>query len=163
MIGFWLIAGLVLIFGFVVLFGAPYLPTKRRQIELALDMLNAKKGQSLLELGAGDGRMVLAAAKRGLQVTAYELNPLLCLVIAIRAWRYRRQVKVICGNYWYTDWPKSDYIFVFLLDRYMSRLDKKVIQKRNQWRAPIKLASFVFRIPGRQAAAEKEAVYIYDY
>jgi ribosomal protein L11 methylase PrmA len=74
---FGVFAVLVILFGFVVAFGAPYLPTLRPQITMALDMLDLKKGQTLLELGSGDGRVMMAAAERGWNVIGYELNPLL--------------------------------------------------------------------------------------
>ena len=64
----------VLLFGFVVIFGAPYLPTLSRQTEDALELLDLKTGQTLLELGSGDGRVLLAAAKRNLKAVGYEIK-----------------------------------------------------------------------------------------
>ena len=150
----------VLLFGFVVAFGAPYLPTLKPQTEAALDLLDLKPGQTLLELGAGDGKVVIAAAERGLKVIAYELNPVLALIAKMRTWRYKN-VKIIWGNYWNTQWPPVDGIFVFLLDRYMVKLDKKIIQNYNGKK--IKLASHAFQIPGKPAAKMKSGVFLYRY
>lgn len=159
----WLIAfaALVLIFAFVLARGAPYLPTMRSQTDTALDLLDLKQGDSLLELGCGDGRIMRRAAERGLQVVGYELNPLLVIVAKANTWRYRRQVKVIWGDFWYGDWPPTDGIFVFLLDRYMKKLDKKITQQyKNQ---PIKLVSFAFKIPGQTPHKTKNGVFLYHY
>ena len=60
-----LVLGVVLIlaFGAVMLVGAPYLPTLGKQVNSALDLLDLKKGQRLLELGAGDGTVALVGIK----------------------------------------------------------------------------------------------------
>ncbi len=153
-------AGLVvLLFGFVVAFGAPYLPTLKRQTESALDLLDLKKGQTLLELGSGDGRVLKAAARRGLNVTGYELNPILVLISIISTWKYRKNVHITWGNYWHHQWPKTDGIFVFLLDKYMAKLDKKIIQQQLN----TKLVSFAFKVPGKKAVKETDGLFLYKY
>lgn len=155
------LAALVLLFGFVVAFGAPYLPTLRAQTDEALDLLDLKPGQTLLELGCGDGRVMLAAARRGLRVVGYELNPVLVAIAWLVTLRYRRQVRVVWGNYWRKTLPPADGIFVFLLDKYMQKLDKKITQEQAGHR--VKLVSFAFKIPGKQPAKTSKGLYIYDY
>lgn len=155
-----LIGLVVLIFCMVVFFGAPYLPTFKRQSEVALDLLELKPGQTLLELGSGDGRVLRVAARRGLNAIGYEINPLLVLVSVVVTWKYRKQVRIIWGNYWSKQWPNADGIFVFLITRYMKKLDKKVSQYPHR---PVKLVSFAFKIPGRAAAREKDGSYLYKF
>lgn len=151
---------LILLFGFVVFFGAPYLPTLNPQVQAALKLADLKKGDHLLELGSGDGKVLIAAAKQGIRVTGYELNPLLVVISWLRTLRYRTLVKVVWGNFWYANLPKADAIFVFLLPRYMDRLDKKIIQQSS---GRVKLVSFAFTIRGKVVDAEKEGVYLYKY
>lgn len=151
---------LVACFGFVLLYGAPYLPTLSRQAEAALDLLDLKPGQTMLELGCGDGKVLLAAAARGYQVVGYELNPLLAAIAWLRTRRYGRQVRVVCGNFWKQQWPPADGIFVFLLDRFMPRLDAAL---QALPRRPVRLVSFAFQIPGRKPTAQSEGVYLYVY
>ena len=74
---------LVLMFGFVIFFGAPYLPTLKKQQEEALDLLDLQPGQLLLELGSGNGRLLRMAADRGISVIGYEINPILFLISKI--------------------------------------------------------------------------------
>ena len=151
---------LAVCFSGVLLFGAPYLPTLKPQVGLALKLADLKAGQTLLELGCGDGRVVVAAAKQGLNVVGYELNPLLAGLAWLRTRRYRRQVTIIWGNFWNKPWPPAEAIFTFLLPRYMAKLDKKISETTEQ---PIKLVSFAFQVPGKKPTAEKAGLYLYNY
>lgn len=157
-----LLIGLVILysFSFVLLFGAPYVPTLTPQVEAALELVNLKPGQTLLELGCGDGKVLIAAAQTGLHVVGYELNPLLALVAWLRTRRFKGSVRVVWGNFWTTDWPPAEGIFTFLHPRFMKRLDKKIVQSTMQ---NVKLVSFAFEIPGRPIAAKKKGVLLYEY
>lgn len=151
---------LVLVFGFVVLFGAPYVPTMKPQVEAALDLLALKKGQTLLELGCGDGRVLKAAAKRGLRATGYELNPLLVVVARVNTWRYHSRIRVIWGDYWRATWPPADAIFYFGLQKYMPKLHQKITQYKQR---PLLLASFAFKLNNQKPSASHRGVYLYRY
>lgn len=153
-------AGILALFGFVLIYGAPYLPTLRRQSEAALDLLDLKKGQTLYELGCGDGRVLKLAAQRGLKVVGYELNPLLVVVAQLNTLRYRRRVKIVWGNFWKADLKDADGIYVFLLDRFMEKLGDKL--KKNV-SSGTKVASYAFEIPGETACRQKDGVYLYKY
>ena len=154
------IIAVVVCFAAVLLFGAPYLPTLTPQVKAALQLADLKPGDTLLELGSGDGKVLIAAAKQGINVVGYELNPLLVTYSWLRTRRYRRHVKIIWGDFWRKDWPKAEAIFVFLLPRYMSKLNKKVIQYKHK---PVKLVSFAFVIDEKQPAKELNGVRRYDY
>jgi SAM-dependent methyltransferase len=151
---------LLICFGGVVLVGAPYVPTLGPQVKAALELADLETGQTMLELGCGDGKVLIAAARQGIKVVGYELNPLLAAVAWLRTRRYRRQVRVIWGDFWRRPWPEAEAIFTFLLPKYMTKLNKKVMQYEHK---PVKLVSFAFRIPGRKADAEKSGVYLYKY
>ena len=103
---------------------------------------------------------MIAAARRGLHVIGYELNPLLALVARLRTLRYGKQVQVIWGDFWKRQWPRADGIFTFLLPRYMQRLDRQIATDATK---PVTLVSFAFEIPGRQPATTKDGVYLYVY
>lgn len=154
-----LIIALVLLVAFagVLVRGAPYLPTMERQATAALDMLALKPGQTLLELGSGDGKVLLLAARQGLQVVGIELNPFLVAVSWLRTRRYRRQVRIIWGDFWRVEWPPYDGAFTFLLDRFMRRLDKRMQGSGKP------LVSFAFQIPGRKASKVRDGIYLYKY
>jgi SAM-dependent methyltransferase len=152
-----IVIGLAVAFGGVLLFGAPYVPTLDSSAKAALELLDLRPGQTLLELGSGDGKMLVVAAQAGLNVVGIELNPLLVAVSWVRTRRYRKQVRIVWGNFWQTDWPECDAVYVFLLDRFMPKLDRRMQKLRKP------LASLAFQIPDRKPDAEKSGVYVYRY
>ncbi len=151
---------LMICFAGVLLFGAPYLPTLKPQVLVALQLADMKPGQTLIELGCGDGKILIAAAKQGMLVVGYELNPLLAGICWLRTRRYRTQVKVVCADFWRVEWPPAEAIFTFLLPKYMKKLDTKITQYNHK---PVKLVSFAFQIPNKTFAGSLQGVYRYDY
>ncbi len=155
-------AGLIIFcFGFVIFFGAPYLPTLKPQQQAALDLLDLKPGDLLLEFGSGDGRMLAAAARRDIRCVGYELNPLLFLISWVRLWRWRRLARVKLASFWRADITQADAIFVFLLDKYMPKLDAML--DRQKHRPGLKLASYTFQITNRKVKKSRLGVFLYEY
>jgi SAM-dependent methyltransferase len=155
-----LIIGLViaLCFGGVLLFGAPYLPALTPQVDAALRLLDLKAGQSLLEIGSGDGKVVLAAAKRGVRVYGYELNPVLVIISKWRTRKYGDLVTIVWGNVWSKKLPLTDGVYVFGLDRFMEKLHTKVVQNIEN---PVRLVSVGFAIPAVKPTAQDNGVFLY--
>ena len=56
-------------------FDAPYLPTPMPLVERMLDLAGVEAGTRLVDLGCGDGRVVLAAARRGACATGIDIDP----------------------------------------------------------------------------------------
>jgi Methyltransferase domain len=156
-----IIAGVLFVcFAGVIAFGAPYLPTLKPQIKASIELANLKAGQTLIELGCGDGRLMIAAAKEGINSVGYEINPILVCIAWARTRRYSKHVTIVWGNFWRKDWPKADCIFTFLLDRYMPKLDDQI---KSYPHKPVSLVSFAFKVPGRDIKRQKKGVYLYEY
>lgn len=153
----WLLAGLAICFGLGTFFGAPYLPIRRHEREAALDLAGLKPGETIIDLGSGDGTVLLAAARRGATAIGYELNPLLWLWSWLRTRRYRKQISVRLQNYWLTQLPPADVVYTFLLDRYMSRLNRKLERELSY---PTRVVTHVFELP-RRPAAKKGMNFLY--
>ncbi len=154
------LTALLLVFSFVIIFGAPYLPTLKPQAQKALDLLDLQPGQIMLELGSGDGRVLKQAAQKGIRGIGYELNPLLVLYSQISCWRYRKLVTFRCRNYWHITLPPCDGIYVFLLDKFMPKLDGKIMKELDK---PVKLVSYAFKIPGRVPTVKNGGLMLYEY
>ncbi|HEY5549886.1 MAG TPA: methyltransferase domain-containing protein [Candidatus Saccharimonadales bacterium] len=152
---------LVLAYIFVLPFGAPFLPTLKKQSSEALDLLDLKPGQVFVDLGCGEGRLLAIAASKGLRAVGYELNPFLVLYARGRTRRYGQRVKVKWSNFWRADLSDADGVFVFLVGHYMKRLDK--LLNKHSKNHQIKLVSNAFKIPGKMPLRQKGALYLYVY
>jgi SAM-dependent methyltransferase len=53
----------------------PYVPTPEDVVEKMLDMADVKEGDVVYDLGCGDGRIVIAAAKRGATGIGVDIDP----------------------------------------------------------------------------------------
>jgi len=159
----WLILVITLIlivFSGVLFFGAPYLPTLKKQQKEALDLLSLKPGQVLIELGSGDGRILKEAARRGIIAIGYEINPFLVAYSKISCWPVRKLVKIHWRNFWHISISSADGLYTFLLDRYMPKLDRKIV---NEVTKPLKFVSFTFELPGRKPAKKQNGLFLYRF
>lgn len=156
----WILILIVVPFGIGAVIGAPYLPILKRDSRRALELASLKPGQTLIDLGSGDGRLLRAAAAQGIRCTGYEINPWLVLISRIVCWRYRKLVTVHTADLWHTKLPPADAIFVFMLDKYMSRLDQKLATEIT---TPTRVVSYIFKIPGRTPMTATHNTYVYEY
>ncbi len=152
---------MVIAYALTIPFGAVYIPTIQNQRQKALDLLDLKAGQTFVDLGSGDGGMLISAANRGLVAIGYELNPFLVIISWLRTRRYGRRVKVRLGNFWKADLSAADGVFVFLITHHMKRLDKYL--GRQAVKKPLKVVSNSFEIPGRKHVKQSGPMFLYVY
>lgn len=58
---------------------APFVVMDERDVEAALELAGVGRGDRLIDLGSGDGRVVIAAARRGAEALGIELDPTLVI------------------------------------------------------------------------------------
>ncbi|XP_066496767.1 adenine nucleotide translocase lysine N-methyltransferase-like isoform X2 [Tiliqua scincoides] len=94
----------------------PYVPSSAKQIENMMSLLKGRSGK-LVDLGSGDGRIVLEAYKQGFSpAIGYELNPWLVQLSNLRAWRAGCYGKVFYHkeDLWKADLSDCNNVMVFL-------------------------------------------------
>ncbi|HSE61025.1 MAG TPA: hypothetical protein VLA88_01880 [Candidatus Saccharimonadales bacterium] len=160
----WIIIGcIILLFGAVVFRGAPYVPTLRRSVNNALDILDLEKGDLIVDLGSGDGAVLKAAAARGWRALGYEINPLLCLVARIRCLPYAKLVNVRWRDFWLADMPQdAKAVFVFLAGPHMPHLARKLTAIMQNRTEPLKVLSYGFAIPGYLPKKISNGLFLYE-
>lgn len=130
--------------------GAPWLPTPQQAVEAALDAADVRTGGVVVDLGAGDGRVLLAAARRGAFAVGYELSPFLWLVAWLRTRKFRQQITVKLADGFGVDLSAATVIFAFLRPATMSRLEGVI----GRLSAPtnLRVATYAFPLPDREPA-----------
>ena len=144
-----------------VFFGAPYVPTRKKDTEVAIDMLHP--GDVFVDLGSGDGRLVRAAAAKGHRAYGVELSPIIALIswFVVRPYRARATIKL--GNYWHMNLPEdTTVVFVFLAETYMQKLRGYLEKEARRMKRPIRLISYGFELPGYEPIRTHKALHVYE-
>lgn len=106
---------------------APYVPTKLDLISKILKSAGVKKGKIFYELGSGDGRVVLEAAKLGADANGIEQS-------WIRVWfsRYKalklklNRAFFFHGDVFHRHYYPADVVYIYLLPKGVARLEEKL-------------------------------------
>lgn len=160
MILIWILLSLLFVFfALIVLVGAPFVPTKQEEVVRIFNSINLRKGSQIVDLGCGDGRILLEAAKRGFKATGYELNPLLVMIAKYRLRKYSNTDCKI-SDYWLADVSKAKLVFIFSAQPYMKRLSQKL---NSELKPGTQVVSYGFSLPGRKITKKVGAANIYRF
>lgn len=126
---FLLISGLWLIIP--ALYGVPWVPTREKRIRKALQLAKLRTDETLYDLGAGDGRVLIMAVKEfGAWAIGIEIGPIQCLVgwlrILFSGHRPRRgsrqKIQIRCANFYKSDVSDADVVFIYATSAQTSKL-----------------------------------------
>ena len=161
---FWLVAAIVILFGFVVFRGAPYVPSKKGDIKRAFDELYPiGKHDLVVDIGSGDGVVLRQAAIRGASAVGYELNPLLVL---ISRWFSRNQpnVKIHLADFWSAKLPNATtVVYTFGESRDITKMANKVARESKRLGKPLMFISYAFEVPHQTPVKKIGAHYLYRF
>ena len=161
---FWLFALIVVGFGFVVFFGAPYVPSKKRELDEAFERLYPlSKKDVLVDIGSGDGIVLRRAAGRGARAIGFELNPMLVGLSRFFS-RGNKKIQTRLANFWFTPLPdETTIVYVFAVSRDIRRLSRKIQRETDRLSRPLKLISYGCNIPDKTPVKTLGAHQLYDF
>ena len=111
-------------------------------------------GDVVYDLGSGDGKLLVLAARKGARATGYEINPILVLFSKLRGtnthWR----------NFWGADIHDADIIFIYLLPWKMDRLAEKL---KRECKKGTTIVSNSFIFPGWKIFRQDPIHHIYVF
>lgn len=165
MIVVWFVFGILFLSWLAIVFvGAPYVPTKNRDLQLILKAARLKKGELIVDLGSGDGRLLLEAARSGYRAKGYELNPFLVLLSWWRLRAYRQGASVAMADFWLVPLPAdTKAVFVFLAAPFMARLERKLDRAAKEFDHEIMLISYGFTFKGREPLRIDGPLVVYSF
>lgn len=101
-----------------------WVPSPQALVDRMLDMAAAKPGDIVYDLGSGDGRTVITAAKRGIEAYGIEYNPDLVALSQRNAEKegVADKAKFTRGDIFESDFSKATVVTLFLLPNLNMRL-----------------------------------------
>jgi len=110
-----------------------WVPTPEALVERMLAMAQVGPGDVVFDLGSGDGRMVIAAAKRGARAVGVEYNPDMVALSKRNAERERLPAdgaRFLQGDIFETDFSSATVVTLYLLPDLNLRLRPKLLDMR---------------------------------
>lgn len=154
---------IVVLFCAMAITGAPYVPSRKKEVREAFKKLYPLKNSDLLiDLGSGDGKVLkIASAEFGAQSLGIELNPLLVWFSKLRLLRVKK-AKVICRDFFHYNFPaETSVVYVFGDGRDMPRIVRHIEKQAAKNGHDIYLISHAFEAKNYQAIKQHRAYFLY--
>ncbi|NIM95830.1 MAG: hypothetical protein GTO18_19185 [Anaerolineales bacterium] len=109
-----------------IAFGLPWVPAQRQRIRRALELAEVNPGERVYDLGSGDGRVLITAAKEfGAHAVGIEIEPVHCMVSWI--WNVisgvEDRVSIRWGNFYSTSFNDADVLFIYVRPKQAEKLN----------------------------------------
>ena len=107
---------------------APYVPTPPEALALMLDLARVGPGDRLIDLGSGDGGIVIEAARRGARAVGIEIDPARIgqAKAAVREAGMESLVRFEQGDLFTADLSEADVVTLFLLPHINRMIEGKL-------------------------------------
>ncbi|MGI5826682.1 MAG: SAM-dependent methyltransferase [Patescibacteria group bacterium] len=138
----------------------PFVPSSTDRLNTMMELSGVKPGQKTLDLGSGDGRVVIAMAKAGAEAHGFEVDPKLIEEARrnIAEEGLEGKAFIHSKNFWDGDLGEYDVVTVYGITSIMGRLEAKL---KNELRPNAKVVSNYFTFPNWEPEEVKEKVYLY--
>jgi len=112
-----------------------FLPTPPEVVEEMLVLASLERGERLIDLGSGDGRIVIGAAKRGASAIGIEIDPELIETSRANAREagVGKRAEFRNANIFETDLREADVITMYLLPSLNMRLRPTLLDLRQRF------------------------------
>jgi len=154
----------IITFGVPMFTGAPFAvstPFKiKKMMPFIIEAMAGRADLKAVDIGSGDGRIVIALAKNNLIAHGIEINPFLAMFsrLKIKAAGLSGKAFIHRESFWRTDFSQYDIIVLFGVFYIMAKLEKKLL-------AELKPGAVVtcnhFAFPTWQPVKQVGDIYIY--
>lgn len=147
-----------------VLYGLPPVPTKPERIRKALKLANLQPDEVLYDLGAGDGRVLLMAAREfRAKAVGIEVGPVQCALSWLRAAAsgFGDRIQVRWANFYKADLRAADVVFVYATSKEVIRLAPHL---ERQLKQGARVVSISADFPAWEPSAldEHDLIFLYE-
>jgi methylase of polypeptide subunit release factors len=127
--------------------GAVYVPSADDRIAAMMKLAKITSKTKVAELGSGDGRVMIAFAKKGAHVTGFEINPILVKKSKKNIARagFTKQCIVEWKSFWDVDLSEFTTVMIYGIPYIMDDLAQKF---RRELKPGCQILSNAFELPG---------------
>jgi SAM-dependent methyltransferase len=146
--------------------GAPFVPTRKKWIADAMKLARVGKGDVVVDLGSGDGAVLLAALKLGARrAVGYEINPLLVIWSRLRLQRFDQRARVRTGDFFRAELPAdTTVIYLFQVEKVLKKIPDLIKKQRADLKTKkLRVICFGAEIPGREFIRELGGMSLYEF
>lgn len=132
----------------------PFVPTPEDIIPKMLALASLKPGELVFDLGSGDGRMLIAAAREfGARAFGLETKKRLVLECRkkVKELGLSRQVTISCRSFKNVSFKKADVLSLYLSSYTLNLIAPKLLK---ELKPGARIVNFDYPIPGWKAARE---------
>ncbi len=140
--------------------GAPYVRSRKEKVARMIAVAGIVGQERVMDLGSGDGSLVIAAARAGGDAIGIEMNPFLVWYsrLRIRLAGLENQARIVCGNFYDADLGRTDVLLLYLLPATLASLRMKMEQ---ELKPGSRIISNAFPISGWEAAHANDGIFLY--
>lgn len=140
--------------------GAFFEPSSEEETKIIVDLLAIRRGDRAVDLGSGDGRIVIEMARRGAYADGIEKDAMLVhealgnietAGLSERAFVYNR-------NIWHTDLSRYNKVSIFQYHTVMKRLEEKLMHELSDGSLVV---SHHWTFPNWKPARQMKDIYLY--
>jgi len=152
---------IIFYFSFSIFKGAPFAVTSPTKVKKIIQLAGEVKGKKVVDLGSGDGRLVIALAQAGAEAHGYEINPILAWLSRwkIKKAKVKDKAYIHRQSYWQKNLAEYDIIVSFGIFYIMERLEKKLL---NELKPGTIVISNFCKFPHWQSIKEEDKIYLYQ-
>ncbi len=143
-----------------LLLGAHYEPSGKKEMEIIFQLLDIKPKDRAVDLGSGDGRIVIEMAKRGAVAYGYELHDWLVQesIEKIVAENLSKTAIVYQADFWKQDLSQFNKVFTFQFHTVMDKLEQKL---QKELKEDAYIVSHHWMFPNWKPVRQIEDIYLY--
>ncbi len=142
--------------------GPIYYPSKDEIVNQMLKLAKVTKKDTVIDMGSGDGRFLIAAAKIGAKAIGYEINPILVSKSRklIKEAGLEKLATVYGKSFWKADLNKATVITTYLFPEFMNRLQRSIEKKVYH---PIRVVANDYPFNRKQPDKILNKIYLYKF
>ena len=143
-----------------VKYDIPFVPSSDEKVLTMMKLADIKIGEKAIDLGSGEGRLVMAMAAKGAQAVGVEIDPerSLLSITRIIAASLQNRARIIRGSFWRHNLSPYDIIVLYGVPSIMPRLAQKIL---NECQPSVRIVSNYFTFRDWRPQVSENHVHLY--